>query len=311
MHAILKILQREVLLRALFFLPEARRRRIERWLRGKEEVRKLRQADCVIVSYGKSGRTWLRAMLSRYFQVRHGLAKWRLLGFDNLHRQNPAIPKIFFTHDNYIKDYTGNADSKADFYDRKVVLLVRDPADTAVSQYFHWKNRMRGAKKRLNDYPLLDDEVTIYDFVMRPESGMPKIIDYLNLWSAERDRLGELLVIRYEDLRSHPKETLARILEFMVGPVDEAQVADAVDFGSFDNLKALEARQASWWGGGRLKPGDRSNPESFKVRRAKVGGYRDYFDEAQIAAIEAMIDKRLAPDLGYGPGDRQPVAAAG
>lgn len=58
------------------------------------------------------------------------------MGFDNLHHKNKAIPKLFFSHDNYLKDYTGNVDNKADFYDRKVVLLVPDPLDMTVSQFF-------------------------------------------------------------------------------------------------------------------------------------------------------------------------------
>ena len=69
--------------------------RLERWLRGKEEFRKLEQADCVIVSFGKSGRTWLRVLLSRFYQVRHGLSERHLIGFDNLHRRNSAIPRIY------------------------------------------------------------------------------------------------------------------------------------------------------------------------------------------------------------------------
>ena len=55
-----------------------------------------------------------------------------------------AIPSIFFTHDNYLEDYTGNLDSKADFYGKRVVLLVRNPKDVAVSQYFQWKYRDTG-----------------------------------------------------------------------------------------------------------------------------------------------------------------------
>ena len=65
---------------------------IERWLRGNEDFRKLSLADCVIVSFGKSGRTWLRVMLSRVYQVRHGLAQRHLLAFDNLHNKVPQIP---------------------------------------------------------------------------------------------------------------------------------------------------------------------------------------------------------------------------
>ena len=124
---------------------------LERHLRGKEEFRKLQLADVVIVSFGKSGRTWLRVLLSRFFQLRFGLRPSAFIGFDNLHRKNDGIPRVFFTHDNYLRDFTGNADSKRDFYGKKVVLLVRQPGDVAVSQFHQWKFRMRPHKKGLNN----------------------------------------------------------------------------------------------------------------------------------------------------------------
>ena len=49
----------------------------------------------------------------------------------------------------------------------------------------------------------------------------------------------------------------------------------------------------------RLRAGDVSNPDSFKTRRAKVGGYQDYFDDAEVAAIAEFIDKTLDPRFGY------------
>ncbi len=113
MDSIIKKASREVLMALLFFLPEARRIRIERWLRGRDETSRLAEADVAIVSFGKSGRTWLRVMLSRYYQLVYDIPERILLGFANYHRREPSIPKIFFTHDNYIKDYTGELNSKA------------------------------------------------------------------------------------------------------------------------------------------------------------------------------------------------------
>ena len=73
--------------------PEAERVRIERRLRGREQWSKLRRADLVVVSFGKSGRTWLRVMLSRLYGVKHGLSPKILIGFDNMHLRVPAIPR--------------------------------------------------------------------------------------------------------------------------------------------------------------------------------------------------------------------------
>ena len=35
------------------------------------------------------------------------------------------------------------------------------------------------------------------------------------------------------------------------------------------------------------------------MRRAKVGGYRDYFDDAQLAQLDALTEERLLPGFGY------------
>jgi alcohol sulfotransferase len=48
-----------------------------------------------------------------------------------------------------------------------------------------------------------------------------------------------------------------------------------------------------------MKPGKKGDPNSYKVRRAKVGGYKDYFDEAQAAEIDEYVRKELSPAFGY------------
>jgi hypothetical protein len=293
MHTII----RELTLWLLFFLPQDRKITFERWLRGREEFRKLQQADCVIVSFGKSGRTWLRTMLSRFYQVRHGLSRRSFLGFDNFHRKNPAIPKIFFTHDNYIKDYTHHSDSKVDFYNKKVILLVRDPRDVAVSQFFQWNYRMRPRKKALNQYPAHGEEITVFDFVTH-DAGLPRIIDFMNDWAREIPHIKDVLVVRYEDMRVQPEASLKRMVEFMGTPGSDEEIHEAVAFASYENMKQLEEKKVFWLSGRRLVPADRRNPNSYKVRRAKVGGYRDDFDDRQVAEIDALV-RNLAPLYGY------------
>lgn len=311
MHTIIKQLTREATLLALFFLPQEKKIRLERWLRGREEFRRLQQADCVIVSFGKSGRTWLRVMLSRFYQVKYNLSQRSFLGFDNFHRKNPAIPKILFTHDNYIKDYTQHTDSKIDFYDKKVILLARDPRDVAVSQFFQWKYRMRPRKKGLNKYPAHKQDISVYDFVTNPDAGIPKIINFMNDWAREQPRIKQMLIVRYEDMRAQPEAILKQIVEFLGTPGSAEDIREAVNFASYDNMKKLEEKKVFWLsGGGRLVPKDKSNPNSFKVRRAKVGGYRDYFDDQQVAAIDAQIHDKLAPLYGYG-GESAPQQATG
>jgi Sulfotransferase domain len=309
MNIALRTTLRHLIMHLLFFLPQEQQVRIERWLRGQEDFWKLALADCVIVSFGKSGRTWLRVMLSRVYQVRYGLAQRHLLAFDNLHNKVPAIPRIFFTHDNYLKDYTKQGDGKALYRDKKVILLVREPADVAVSQYFQWKFRMTGRKKKINNYPTRD--VPLYDFVMMPECGLPKIIDFMNAWGRELGNIKDLLVIRYEDLRAQPQEMLRRVLEFIGTPAGEDELRDAVGFASVENMRQLEQKRVFWLAGRRMLAKDRSNPNTYKVRRAKVGGYRDDFTPEQLASIDAVVASRLLPVFAYGRDEARGKLATG
>jgi alcohol sulfotransferase len=81
----------------------------------------------------------------------------------------------------------------------------------------------------------------------------------------------------------------------------DAEIQAAVDFAAFGNLRQLEA-SAAYEGHRRLTPGAPDNPDSFKVRRAKVGGYRDYFADEQLRTIERYIQDKLDPAYGYGVG---------
>ncbi len=287
---------RHIILTLCFWLPPQRRKALERWLRGREEFRRLQRADWVLVSWGKSGRTWLRVMLSRAYQLRAGLREDQLLDFDNFRKLDPSLPAVFFTHNNYLKDYTGNQESKAHFQGKRIVLLVRDPLDVAVSQYFQWRFRMRPNKKFINDYPA--DGTELWDFVIDDKAGVPRIVDYFNGWMRAIPELRDVLVVRYEDMRADPQKILGQILDFTGTPCTEEQVAAAVEFARYDNMKKMEQSTFFKGSGARVRPGDKDNPQSFKVRKGKVGGYRDYFTDEQCAHLEQLA-AHLDPMLGY------------
>ena len=195
---------RHLIMLLCFWLPSSRRKKIERWLRGREEFKKLEQSDWVLMSWGKSGRTWLRVMLSRAYQLKGGLDARELLDFDNLKKLDPRLPAVFFTHNNYLRDYTGNFESKAHFLGKRIVLLVRDPRDVAVSQFFQWQFRMRPNKKFINDYPPHGADIGVWEFVLDEDAGVPRIVDYFNGWARAIPQLKDVLIVRYEDMRADP-----------------------------------------------------------------------------------------------------------
>ena len=280
--------------------PEAEILTAERKLRGVEQFDKLQRADIVVVSFGKSGRTWLRVMISHLFRVMYKLPENAILGFDNFHNLNKSVPKVFFTHDNYIKDFTGDFTSKQPFYGKRVVLLARDPRDVAVSQFFQWKFRIKPSKVTINNYPPQGSDISLFDFVMGDNGGgMRAVTDYLNLWAAEADKVTAFHLLRYEDLRSDTAVELRKLLDFMQVDATDAEVDAAVEYSSYENMKKMESKEQFRFAGGRMMPRDKDNPDSYKVRRAKVGGYRDYFTDEEVAAIDARLAAELDPLFRY------------
>jgi len=265
---------------------------LERKARGRFEMSRLREADYIFVSFGKSGRTWLRVMISRLYKQVYDLPGDPLLEFDNLHEMNPAIPKIMVTHDNYLRDYTGDGHSKAAYRNKPVLLLVRHPGDVTMSQYFQWKHRMRPHKMYLNKYPAPGIELSEYEFMIG-DSGLPKAIAFLNEWAEALDFLPRHLLIRYEDMRRNAVSEMTRVAEFLKVPIDRDGIEAVVSYAAFENMKRREAESASRED--RLKAGNLLKPESFKARRAKVSGYKDYFNDAQIREIDRQISSHLNP----------------
>ncbi|MCA3554825.1 sulfotransferase domain-containing protein [Aestuariivirga sp.] len=295
----IRVAVREIISHGSFVLPRGVGIRFERWFRGYEEVKKRDAADAAIVSFGKSGRTWVRVLLWRYLARKNGYAGGSISGFDEFRDRRPGVPVLFFSHDNYLKDYLGH-DRKAEVYaGLPVVLLVRDPCDTAVSQFFQWKHRMATRKKVINGYPLADD-TSVHDFIAGAQAGIPKIVEFMNDWARAQPRMQKLLVVKYEDLRADTKGQLRRILEFLGQHPADADLDDAVSFASINNMRHMEIENASKPGAHRsMKPGNAGDPSSFKVRRGKVGGWRDYVTEQQAAALDSLVRNTLNPVYGY------------
>ena len=89
------------------------------------------------------------------------------------------------------------------------------------------------------------------------------------------------------------------MLDFMRVEATDAHVDAAVEYSSYENMKKMEGKEQFRFAGGRMMPRDKDNPNSYKVRRAKVGGYRDYFTDEEVAAIDHKLAETLAPLFNY------------
>ncbi len=271
---------------------------------GALEVDIARRASLIIIAHPKSGNTWLKVMLTRLYAQRHGIPESDFARYPALADANPAIPGFaatngWYSYERAVGDLLQPGHQDAELAAKPVILLARNPLDIAVSWFFQFTRRQSDHKQELINAdlsrPVDRRNIDMWTFVRESEIGLPSLIAFLNYWDAALGSLDHSLLTSYEELRADPAGVLRKITTLMGDAFSEAEIADAVEFASFDNLRKLESEGFFRAGGLTLR--NASDPESFKVRRAKVGGYRDYFNEDQVAELEALVQRDLSPRL--------------
>ena len=270
------------------------------------ELAKAHRANFLIIGHPKSGNTWLKVMISRLYQIRYDLPESKLINTDEFARKIPEIPRLAATNGYY--SYEGEvgkllAAGAPDnpLRHKPVLFLARNPIDIAVSWYHQFTKRQSRAKQELInhfiDNPVDRHTVEMWEFVRHSDIGLQSLIDYQNTWAKNIASLERGMLTRYEDLRAEPVTTLHQITQLMGESFTEDEVREAVEWGSFDNLQKLETKGTFSQGGMKLV--NKDDPSTYKVRRGKVGGYREDFDERQVEELEAMVRDSIAPELGY------------
>ena len=271
------------------------------------EVAKARKAQLLIIAHPKSGNTWLKVMISRLYQVRHGFPDSQIHKTDEFTRKVPEVPRLAasngcYSYEAAVGELLEPANRDAEMNRKAVVFLARHPCDIAVSWYHQFTKRQSKHKQELInaelDHPIDRQTIGMWDFVRNSEIGLLHLIEFLNGWHRRLADHPNALVTRYEDLRSEPAETLRAVMATAGEHFSDEEIEEAVRFGSFDHLRGLESQGHFKQGGLTLR--DREDPNSFKVRRAKVGGYVDDFSPEQVAELDELVAKHLSPALGYG-----------
>lgn len=246
--------------------------------------RRHRRGDVSLLSFPKAGRTWLRLMLGRILADHFGVIDVDPFRVQRMGDRALGIPRIRINHDDnpQVKTPDELVANKSEYRGLKVIYLVRDIRDLAVSNYFEFTRR-RGQQ---------DHGISAY---LRSRRGsVATMIQHYNIWAANRVVPADFHLVRYEELHADAEACLRDVLRFIGIPdVADATIRRAVDFGSFANMRHLELRGSIQHRG--MLAGDLSDPESFKTRRGKIGGYVDYMGSDDIVWTETMIRERLDP----------------
>lgn len=261
-------------------------------------MRAFQDAEVVLVAYAKSGRTWLSVMISHLAHQKFGTSPNDLVSSSEFAGKYPELPKFFLTADNFAPQGLGEQALLELYAARKVILLVRDPRDIAVSLYYQLTKRASPLARSVFGIPEDLGEIELFDFVCDERFGMPSVIAWLNRWERWIGEIPQGLRISYEELRAEPVRVLGQVSELIGWDCSEQELAAAADFASFDKLKTLERDR--FFQSRRMQPRDSGDSDTYKVRRGKVGGYRDDFTPEQIARLDALVAERLDPRLGYG-----------
>ena len=240
--------------------------------------------DGYVLSYPKSGRTWFRTMFGSMACSQFGLEVENPMELQHFWKMSSDIPNIGFTHDDHPNLKFGDEVEvdKARYRRKKVLLLTRDPRDVLVSYYFDAKNRMK----------VIDCDISTY--LHQEKGSIDAVVAFYNAWARARHVPRDFLWVTYEDMHRDPGKVIADSARFfgLPDPGDEL-LNQVVESASFRNMRKAEMQDS--FNHERLRPADPANPDSFKVRRGKVGGYVDYFNDDDIAYINDYIDQHLDP----------------
>jgi hypothetical protein len=187
--------------------------------------------DVWIVSFPKSGNTWTRFLIANLI-AGDGVVDWtnieRYVPDAALHRDTQLRglprPRYLKSHEPYQPEY------------RRVVFIVRDPRDVAVS-YYHFAKK---SKRLAEDQSIVE---FVNEFIHGWKDPYGTWGENVGSWLGARRGTKDFLVLRYEDLLTDAQQQLARVAEMLQLPSDDGHLRRAIENSAADRLRALEKAQ--------------------------------------------------------------------
>jgi hypothetical protein len=156
---------------------------------------------------------------------------------------------------------------------KKAVLLIRDARDAVIS-YYNWR------KGFSDEYGTLSDFLTTNGYYgKKPFDDWTSYIEEWCKWGSQKGH--ELYLIKYEDLKFSPEETVKNLLRFLKIKRGAAEIKRAVENSRFSKIKKEEMQV--------LQNSDQ--PRIF--RRGLVGEWRNTLSLQNLNCIKAKTTDML------------------
>ncbi|CAK1581641.1 unnamed protein product [Parnassius mnemosyne] len=161
----------------------------------------------------------------------------------------------------------------------KVFYVARDPRDAAVSSYHH--------NKFCNYLQDGVDFKTYWEFFINDLVPWTPFFEHVKeAWQMRNH--DNMFFLFYEELSKDLPACVRRVAKFLGKPITEEQIKKLCEHLKIDNFRKNKAINYD-----NLKfTGLFNDKESF-IRKGKVGGWRDYFDEEMTEQAQRWIDENL------------------
>lgn len=169
--------------------------------------------------------------------------------------------------------------------DRKIIFLMRDPRDTVVSAYYDALHRDK----------IFDKGMT--QFIKHPRFGIQKVLRFHQICYENRSLVAQNITLTYEELKDSTDAEMQRVMGFLDWDVSDEKLHETIEFCSFKNMKEME--ETGKFKDNRydyaLSPGNVLQPDSYKVRKGKVGGYMEELSKEDLNYCNEMMEKYPSP----------------
>ena len=196
-----------------------------------------RTEDIFLVSFPKSGNTWLRFLIANAVKVHFAIETE--VNFFSILEIIPAIknnrygnvanlcsfgmfgradlPRIIKSHDTYNP------------YFNRVILLVRDPRDVICSWFRYLKN-----------YQKIEPDTKISDFLNNSRYGIHTWVNHTESWYFNQKMDQLIKIFRYEDLLQNTTIQLQLIMELLGIKMTPEELNKAIELSSKEKMKQSE-----------------------------------------------------------------------